>query len=167
MAQLTGVIGTMSEFSQDRHQLDFDQGDVAVLRSVMDNMYGMVALMTEDGREHVLDAVQTLTNARKHSVALADHHNSTESHSDQPTSGVPALAIEPDVPECETGRRRHLTRSVAISSDKQGTDDCRIDATKADIDKRANDAAHHLMAKRRRRDLESHEWRIVRPGPGR
>jgi len=33
----------------DRHQLGFDQGDVAVLRSVMRNMNSMVALMTEDG----------------------------------------------------------------------------------------------------------------------
>jgi PAS domain S-box-containing protein len=43
----------------DRHQLDFDQGDVAVLRSVMNNMRGMVALMTEDGRVRSINGAVT------------------------------------------------------------------------------------------------------------
>jgi diguanylate cyclase (GGDEF)-like protein/PAS domain S-box-containing protein len=34
----------------DRHQLDFDQGDVDMLRSVMNNMQGMVTLLSGDGR---------------------------------------------------------------------------------------------------------------------
>ena len=43
----------------DRHQLDFDQGDVGVLRSVMNNMHGMVALITEDGRVRSINGAVT------------------------------------------------------------------------------------------------------------
>ncbi|NND74710.1 MAG: sensor domain-containing phosphodiesterase [Ilumatobacter sp.] len=43
----------------DRHQLDLDQGDVGVLRSVMNRMDAMVALLTEDGRVRSINGAVT------------------------------------------------------------------------------------------------------------
>lgn len=53
------LIVLIARDTTDRHQLDFDQGDVDVLRSVMDNMHGMVALMTEDGRVRSINGAVT------------------------------------------------------------------------------------------------------------
>jgi diguanylate cyclase (GGDEF)-like protein/PAS domain S-box-containing protein len=53
------LIVLVARDTTDRHQLDFDQGDVAVLRSVMNNMHGMVALMTEDGRVRSINGAVT------------------------------------------------------------------------------------------------------------
>ena len=39
------LIVLVAATSTDRHRLDFDQGDVEVLRSVMNNMHSMVALL--------------------------------------------------------------------------------------------------------------------------
>ncbi len=43
----------------DRHHLDLDQGDVGVLRSVMNRMHAMVALLTEDGRIRSINGAVT------------------------------------------------------------------------------------------------------------
>ena len=43
----------------DRHTLDFDQGDVEVLRSVMNHMHAMVATLTEDGRVRSINGAVT------------------------------------------------------------------------------------------------------------
>lgn len=53
------LIVLVARDTSDRHQLDFDQGDVDVLRSVMSNMHGMVALMTEDGRVRSINGAVT------------------------------------------------------------------------------------------------------------
>ena len=53
------LIVLIARETNERHQLDFDQGDVAVLRSVMNNMNGMVALMTEDGRVRSINGAVT------------------------------------------------------------------------------------------------------------
>ena len=53
------LIVLVARDTTDRHQLDFDQGDVGVLRSVMNNMHGMVALMTEDGRVRSINGAVT------------------------------------------------------------------------------------------------------------
>ena len=44
------LIVIVARDTTDRHQLDFDQGDVDMLRSVMNNMQGMVTLLSGDGR---------------------------------------------------------------------------------------------------------------------
>jgi len=43
------LIVIVARDTTDRHQLDFDQGDVDMLRSVMNNMQGMVTLLSQDG----------------------------------------------------------------------------------------------------------------------
>jgi len=43
----------------DRHQLDLDQGEVAVLRAVMANMHGMVALVDIDGTVRSINGAVT------------------------------------------------------------------------------------------------------------
>ncbi len=53
------LIVLVARDTTDRHRLDFDQGDVGVLRSVMNNMHGMVALMTEDGRVRSINGAVT------------------------------------------------------------------------------------------------------------
>ncbi len=53
------LIVLVARDTTDRHQLDFDQGDVGILRSVMNNMHGMVALLTEDGRVRSINGAVT------------------------------------------------------------------------------------------------------------
>ena len=53
------LIVLVARDTTDRHELDFDQGDVGLLRSVMDNMHSMVALLTEDGRLRSINGAAT------------------------------------------------------------------------------------------------------------
>tara|TARA_R110002110_G_scaffold355311_1_gene564979 strand:+ start:1395 stop:3533 length:2139 start_codon:yes stop_codon:yes gene_type:complete len=53
------LIVIIARDTTDRHQLDFDQGDVDILRSVMDNMQGMVTLLSGDGQVRSINRAVT------------------------------------------------------------------------------------------------------------
>lgn len=57
----------------DRHQLDFDKGDIDVLRSVMTNMQGMVALLSADGRVRSINGA--ITRLLGHDPELIRNHS--------------------------------------------------------------------------------------------
>ena len=62
------LIVIVARDTTDRHHLDFDQGDVDMLRSVMNNMHGMVTLLSGDG--HVRSVNGAVTRLLGHDPEL-------------------------------------------------------------------------------------------------
>jgi PAS domain S-box-containing protein len=62
------LIAIVARDTTGRHQLDFDQGDVDMLRSVMNNMQEMVTLLSGDG--HVRSINRAVTRMRGHDPEL-------------------------------------------------------------------------------------------------
>ena len=74
----------------------------------------------------------------------------------RPRSDVPARPAVVHVPEHEPVRRCHRAGRRPIERREDLRDRCaRSGRPEADVDERADDAAHHLMAERRRGDLEA------------
>ena len=90
-------------------------------------------------------------------VGRGDAGDDAAHRPDRPRSDVPARPAVVDVPQHEPVGRCDRARRRTIERLQRRRHAGRRTATPADVDERADDAAHHLVAERRGGDLESGE----------